>query len=318
MLTLRHLRRLRANLLHNKFIVMANQFKTIGIISKTGDPSVAQCLRDLIQYLQQRKLTLLLDRHSHNLIPDIDATVPVVDRKTLGEGSDLAIVIGGDGTILHMARSLVDYEVPILGINQGRLGFLADISPTEFSEKLDRILDGEYDEESRTMLAARVTRGEKLVGESNALNDVVIHSCNVARMIEYETYLNDKFVHRSNADGLIVSTPTGSTAYALSGGGPIVHPTLKALILVTVCPHTMSHRPIVVNDDNKIRIIFGERNQARAQVSCDGQVDIPLVNGDRIDIQRHPKGIRLIHPKNYNYYSILRAKLHWGKRLKPD
>lgn len=297
---------------------MPNQFKTIGIIGKHGDESLGDTLKELIQYLERRQLEILIDERTLELATDINTKLSGVDRDTLGERADLVFVVGGDGTILAAARSLVEYEVPILGINLGRLGFLADISPAEVHEKLDQILAGEYEEEKRAMLHARVMRNGQQIGESSAFNDVVIHSCNVARMIQYETYIEGKFVSRSNADGLIVATPTGSTAYALSGGGPIVHPSLNALVLVTVCPHTMSHRPIVIDADSEIKIVFDEHNQASAQVSCDGQVDISLENGDCVHIKRKIKPIRLIHPKNHNYYSILRAKLHWGKRLKAD
>lgn len=297
---------------------MSNQFKTIGIIGKHGDANLGDTLEELVQYLVNRQLNILMDETTLSLAASLEDRVTGVDRDTLGQRADLVIVVGGDGTLLAAARSLVDHEVPILGINLGRVGFLADILPTNLKEKLDQILVGEYEQEERAMLHARVMHGDQQVGESLAFNDVVIHSCNVARMIQYETYINGKFVNRANADGLIVATPTGSTAYALSGGGPIVHPSLNALVLVTVCPHTMSHRPIVIDADSRIEIIFDEQNQASAQVSCDGQVDISLENGDSIFIERNPKSIRLIHPKNHNYYSILRAKLHWGKRLKPD
>lgn len=297
---------------------MSNQFKTIGIIGKHGDANLGDTLEELVQYLVNRQLNILVDETTLSLAASLKDRVTGVDRDTLGQRADLVIVVGGDGTLLAAARSLVDHEVPILGINLGRVGFLADISPTNLKEKLDQILVGEYEQEERAMLHARVMHGDQQVGESLAFNDVVIHSCNVARMIQYETYIDGKFVNRANADGLIVATPTGSTAYALSGGGPIVHPSLNALVLVTVCPHTMSHRPIVIDADSRIEIIFDEQNQASAQVSCDGQVDISLENGDSIFIERNPKSIRLIHPKNHNYYSILRAKLHWGKRLKPD
>lgn len=297
---------------------MSNQFKTIGIIGKHGDANLGDTLEELVQYLVNRQLNILVDETTLSLAASLEDRVTGVDRDTLGQRADLVIVVGGDGTLLAAARSLVDHEVPILGINLGRVGFLADISPTNLKEKLDQILVGEYEQEERAMLHARVMHGDQQVGESLAFNDVVIHSCNVARMIQYETYIDGKFVNRANADGLIVATPTGSTAYALSGGGPIVHPSLNALVLVTVCPHTMSHRPIVIDADSRIEIIFDEQNQASAQVSCDGQVDISLENGDSIFIERNPKSIRLIHPKNHNYYSILRAKLHWGKRLKPD
>lgn len=301
-----------------KTATMSKQFKTIGIIGKHRGENLGDTLQELFQFLQRRGLEILFDEDTLALAGSLQDKLAGVDLDTLGRRADLVFVVGGDGTILAAARRLVEYEVPILGINLGRLGFLADISPTELGSKLEQILAGEYEEEQRAMLHARVMRDGRQIGESSAFNDVVIHSCNVARMIQYETFINGKFVSRSNADGLIVATPTGSTAYALSGGGPIVHPSLNALVLVTVCPHTMSHRPIVIDADSEIEIVFSEQNQACAQVSCDGQVDISLENGDCVQIKRKDKSIRLIHPRNHNYYSILRAKLHWGKRLKTD
>jgi NAD+ kinase len=294
-------------------------FSRVGlIVGKQGDPYATTTLKELIQYLHTRGREILLDEASAALAGGLPASFGVVDRATLGARADVVFVVGGDGTLLSAARSLVDCEVPILGINLGRLGFLADISPTEMADKLDQILAGEYEVERRAMLHARVLRGEREIGESNAFNDVVIHSSRVARMIEYETTIDGKFVNRVNADGIIIATPTGSTAYALSSGGPIVHPALNALVLVTVCPHTMSHRPIVIDGDSQVEIVLGDRNQAAAGVSCDGQVDITLENGDRVLIRRKTHPIHLIHPKGHKYYSILRAKLHWGKRLKPD
>jgi NAD+ kinase len=158
-------------------------------------------------------------------------------------------------------------------------------------------------------------RDHQQVNESVAFNDVVVHTGSVARMIEFETYINGQFINITRSDGLIVATPTGSTAYALSGGGPIVHPSLSALVLVPICPHTMSYRPIVVDADSRVEILVGEDNQADAQCTCDGQIDLGLKNGDKVVIEKTEHPIRLIHPSNYNYYGILRAKLHWGKRL---
>jgi NAD+ kinase len=294
---------------------MSNQFKTIGIIGKHGAPNAGGTLTELVDYLQKQNYEILLEDKSLDLAGDLGSEVAGVDRDTMGKRCDLTIVIGGDGTILNAARSLVDYGVPILGINLGRLGFLADISPSDLTEKLNRILSGEYDIEERALLHARVIRDGQEVNSSPAFNDVVVHTCNVARMIEYETHIGGQFVNITRSDGLIVSTPTGSTAYALSGGGPILHPSLNALVLVPICPHTMSYRPIVVDANSTIEIVVSENNQARAQCTCDGQIDLGLENGDRVMIEKKANPIRLIHPKNYNYYSILRAKLHWGKRL---
>ncbi|MCK4586753.1 MAG: NAD(+) kinase [Gammaproteobacteria bacterium] len=294
---------------------MARQFNKIGVIGKHGDPNAGGALSDLLVYLGKHEADILLDKKSLKSAVDVNQGHTLVDRKTMGENCDLIIVVGGDGTLLNAARDLVDYEVPILGINLGRLGFLADVTPSELEETLDQICSGTYEEDQRTLLRAQVIRNGEQINENTAFNDVVLHTRNVARMIEYETHINGQFVNVTRSDGLIVATPTGSTAYALSGGGPILHPELNALVLVPICPHTMSHRPIVVNADSKIEIVVSESNQAHAQCTCDGQIDLALQNGDHIIIEKKEHSIRLIHPASYNYFKLLRAKLHWGKRL---
>lgn len=294
---------------------MSKAFKTIGIIGKHGAPNTGGVLKELLGYLQQRQLEVLLDSRSLEPEDTEGHHYAHVERSVMGESCDLIIVVGGDGTLLNAARSLVDYEVPLLGINLGRLGFLTDIPPSDLQRTLDQILGGDYQEERRALLHARVIRQDQQINESAAFNDVVVHTCNVARMIEYETYINGQFINITRSDGLIVATPTGSTAYALSGGGPIVHPSLNALVLVPICPHTMSYRPIVVDANSRVEIVVSEDNQARAQCTCDGQIDLGLENGDRVVIEKKPHPICLLHPANYNYYGILRAKLHWGKRL---
>ncbi|VAX02427.1 NAD kinase, partial [hydrothermal vent metagenome] len=269
----------------------------------------------LISCLQKQQLEVLLDRDSLDLTQDLGNDITLVDRGELGQRCDLAIVVGGDGTLLNAARELVDHDVPLLGINLGRLGFLTDIPPTDLSTNLSRIFAGEYKEESRNMLHAQVIRDGETVSNGTAFNDVVVHKFNAARMIEYETFIDDQFVNTTRSDGLIVSTPTGSTAYALSSGGPIVHPSLNALVLVPICPHTMSYRPIVVDGNSRVDIIVHDLTHTSARVTCDGQISLALSDGDRVSIQKKPRPIRLIHPPEYNYFSILRAKLHWGKRL---
>ena len=294
---------------------MPKKIKKIGVIGKHNDPNRGCTLSDLLTYLSNHQIDILLDRRSLESVVDDSQNYTFVDRKTMGENCDLVIVVGGDGTLLNAARDLVDYEVRLLGINLGRLGFLTDVTPSELEETLDKICSGDYDEEERTLLQARVIRDDEQISDNTAFNDVVLHTRNVARMIEYETYINGQFVNVTRSDGLIVSTPTGSTAYALSGGGPILHPELNALVLVPICPHTMSHRPIVVDADSKVEIVVSESNQAHAQCTCDGQIDLALQNGDRIIIEKKEHPIRLIHPESYNYFKLLRAKLHWGKRL---
>jgi NAD+ kinase len=293
---------------------MSNPFNIIGVIGKHGDPNAGGTLKELLDYLDKCCLEVLLDESSLNFNPK-QLPHPSVSRTVLGERCDLIIVVGGDGTLLNAARSLVDYGVPLLGINLGRLGFLADVTPSDLEETLNQIFAGKFRQERRALLHARVLRNGRQIDDSAAFNDVVVHTCNVARMIEFETHIDGQFVNTTRSDGMIASTPTGSTAYALSGGGPILHPSLNALVLVPICPHTMSHRPIVVDADSRIEIVLSEGNQARAQCSCDGQIDMRLENGDHIIIEKKPQPICLIHPADYDYYGILRAKLHWGKRL---
>ncbi|MBL1275666.1 MAG: NAD(+) kinase [Ectothiorhodospiraceae bacterium] len=294
---------------------MAKSFKTIGIIGKHNNPHAGGILNELIEYLDRNQIDILLDERSLESITELAERNSFVSRSILGTRCDLVIVVGGDGTLLNAARSLVDFDVPILGINLGRLGFLTDITPSDLTDTLDQICAGNYQEEKRDLLQARVLRDGNQINESTAFNDVVVHTCSVARMIEYDVHIDGKHVNTTRSDGMIVSTPTGSTAYALSGGGPILHPSLSALVLVPICPHTMSYRPIVVDGNSVIEIIVSKNNQARAQCSCDGQIDLSLQNGDHVIIERKPLPIKLIHPADYNYYGILRAKLHWGKRL---
>jgi NAD+ kinase len=289
---------------------MPAHFDTIGLIGKHAEATVASTLRQLSDYLRDRGVSVLVDQTSAEMIAG--QGVETVQREAMGERCDLAIVVGGDGTLLNAARALVSYDVPVLGVNVGRLGFLTDISPGEMLHTLGEILAGRYREEARWMLHATVSRGEETVSRCDALNDVVIHKWSVARMIEFETYIDGQFVNTQRSDGLIVSTPTGSTAYALSAGGPILHPTLNALVLAPICPHTLSNRPVVVDGDCRVDLVVGQNTQD-AQVTCDGQISLGLLGGDRIGIGKKDRAIRLIHPADHDYFSLLRAKLSWGK-----
>ncbi|MEZ5581264.1 NAD(+) kinase [Candidatus Competibacter phosphatis] len=289
-------------------------FHTIGLIGKFGDPNVAGALNQIAAHLLQRQLRVLLDESSAQLIPD--SGLEVASRAAIGEQCDLVVVMGGDGTMLNAARSLVDYDMPILGVNLGRLGFLADVSPSEIPHRLDGVLNGQFREARRLLLYAQVMRDGCMVGEADALNDVVIHKRDVARMIDVETFLDGRFLNTYRADGLIISTPTGSTAYALAGGGPIIYPGLEAVVLVPICPHTLTHRPIVVGADNVIEVVLNAANTINTQVTCDGQVSLPLERGDQIVIRKKERKVRLIHPINHDYFKLLRAKLRWG--LSPE
>lgn len=289
---------------------MSNAFKTIGVIGKHEDPSICDTIRSLADYLQQREIDVVLDVEACRLIPDHG--FKVADRTGIGEQCDLAIVVGGDGTLLTAARSLAEYHVPLLGVNLGRLGFLTDISPVEMIERLDEILAGAYQTDERFLLHSYIEREGESLNHGDAFNDVVVHKLSMARMIELTTYVDGKFVNAQRLDGLIVATPTGSTAYALSAGGPIIHPNLNALALVPVSPHTLSYRPLMVGGDSRIEIVISNTSPNNAQVTCDGQTNYALDIGDRIVVHKKPQPVHLIHPVSYDYYDILRAKLHWG------
>ncbi|MFO1421222.1 MAG: NAD(+) kinase [Candidatus Competibacteraceae bacterium] len=287
-------------------------FNTIGLISKFGDPTGVGTLNQIAACLRQRQLRVLLDEGSARLIPDNG--LEVASRARIGEECDLVIVMGGDGTMLNAARSLVDYEVPILGINLGRLGFLADVSPSEIPHRLEAVLQGHFREARRSLLHAQVLREDHVTGEADALNDVVVHKREVARMIEVDAFLDGRFLNAYRADGLIISTPTGSTAYALAGGGPIIHPGLEAVVLVPICPHTLTHRPIVVKADSVIEVVLNSATTTEAQITCDGQVSLAIEPGDRVLIRKKSRKVRLVHPLNHDYFELLRAKLNWGLR----
>ncbi|MDG4552231.1 MAG: NAD(+) kinase [Candidatus Contendobacter sp.] len=287
-------------------------FHTIGLISKFGDPTGAGTLNQIAAYLRQRQLRVLLDESSARLMPDNG--LETASRAVIGEQCDLVVVMGGDGTMLNAARSLVDYEVPILGVNLGRLGFLADVSPSELPHRLEAVLQGHFREARRSLLHAQVLREDQVTAEADALNEVVVHKREVARMIEVDAFLDGRFLNAYRADGLIISTPTGSTAYALAGGGPIIHPGLEAVVLVPICPHTLTHRPIVVKADSVIEVVLNSANTTEAQITCDGQVSLAIEPGDHIVIRKKSRKVRLVHPLNHDYFELLRAKLNWGLR----
>ncbi len=285
---------------------MPHQFTIIGLVGKHGEPTPRDTLLSLGDFLLHQGLEVYLEDETSQRLGNHNFKTASLQQ--IGERCDLAIVVGGDGTLLHTARSLVDHDVPLLGINLGRLGFLADISPGEMTVVLSRILAGEYEEERRFLLHTTIDGTESL-----ALNDVVVHKWNIARMIEFETHVDGSFVDAQRSDGLIISTPTGSTAYALSGGGPLLHPSLNATVLVPICPHTLSNRPIVVSGDSVIEIVVcGHTESEHVRVTCDGQESMPL-DGQRITIRKHNHAVRLIHPRDHDHFNILRAKLGWGE-----
>lgn len=290
-----------------------DQFKNIGIIGRMGSVRVVETIRRLNKFLLAEHYHVILEESTATLSPEF--RLQVASRKLLGEICDLVIVVGGDGTLLGAARELAKSNVPILGINRGRLGFLTDITPQDLEERVRLVLEGNYIEERRFLLDAHVRRNGDPVGFGTALNDVVLHPGRSTRMIGFDLHIEGQFVYSQRSDGLIVSTPTGSTAYSLSAGGPIMHPRLDAIVVVPMYPHTLSSRPIVLDANCEIKIVIGEENQTNPLISCDGQVEINCAPGDTIRITRKPFKVRLIHPSNHNFYATCRQKLGWASAI---
>ncbi len=287
------------------------QFSTIGIFSKNinnkNDTRIEKTLKTLHKFLKKEGFKVVAEKHTANFLG-----IPPMNTHNICDCINLAIVVGGDGTLLKAGRLLSDKDIPVIGINLGRLGFLVDISPDEIAEQLTLMLNGNFTLEERSLLHAEVFRNDKSLGEGIALNDVVVHVRNDIRMIEFTTHVNDTFVNTQRADGIVVATPTGSTAYSLSGGGPILHPGLDAVVLVPICPHTLSNRPIVISNESLINISLCESREVNARVSFDGQANIDLQAGDNIVIRNKSHKLKLMHPKDYDYYHILRNKLGWS------
>ncbi|MBU2704394.1 NAD(+) kinase [Zooshikella marina] len=289
------------------------QFKHVGVIGRLGSAEVVETLKRLKKFLLSEGVHVILDKPLADVLPGHG--LQVCSHNMMGEVCDLVVVIGGDGSMLAAARALARYRVPVLGINRGRLGFLTDIHPDEIEQRVGEVLAGKYIMESRFLLQAVVKRQGQPIGQSDALNDVVLHPGKVARMIEFEVYIEGQFVYSQRADGLIISTPTGSTGYSLSGGGPIMHPKLDAIVVVPMFPHTLTSRPLVVDGNTEIKIAISGHNTTYPQVICDGQVHIPASPSDTITVAKKPQRLKLIHPLNHNYYEVCRRKLGWGNRL---
>ncbi len=288
-------------------------FKNIGLVAKPHDPRAINCINALIVYLRSRHLQIFLESSLAAELNEKDLNT-VAYQEILGEQCDLVIVVGGDGTLLQIARVLANYNARLLGINLGRLGFLTDISPSGMEKQLEAILEGEFSEEERFFIQAKIYREEQCLIAMYALNESVIRRWDMSNLLVFETIIDGHFVSRQRSDGLVISTPTGSTAYSLSAGGPIVHPSLNALILVSICPHALNHRPLVISSDSKIQVIVGTNQTGQAQLSCDGVLCQNLMPGDQVII-RKKQFIRLVHPKNHNHYATLRTKLDWGKSV---
>lgn len=290
---------------------MNSMFKRVALVARHSKPQVVASLISLADFLTTHGLTVLVDRDS---VSHADAgRYPLVDRADLGKLADLAIVLGGDGTMLSVARLLAPYNTPMVGVNQGRLGFMTDISLHEMFTTIEAILHGEFVPEDRILLNASVQRDGVEVASTLAFNDVVFSRGATGSMIEFEIFIDKQFVYSQRSDGLIVSTPTGSTAYSLAAGGPILQASLRAFTLVPICPQSMTNRPIAVSDTCEIEILVTKAADAR--LHFDGQSFVDVQNLDRINIRRYRHSLRVLHPSDYQYYKTLRQKLHWGEQL---
>ena len=293
-------------------------FSAIGLVGRLDNERAGYTLRRIIRFLQGQGIAFVLEQDTAELLADASASAAaqcLAPLASLGERCDLVIVVGGDGSMLGAARALVDHGVPLLGVNRGRLGFLTDVVPEDIETKLGEVFAGDFVKEPRFLLTGQVYRRGKLMGASDALNDVVLHPGKFIRMLEFEIYVDGHFVTSQRSDGIIITSPTGSTAYALSGGGPIMHPALDAIGLVPMNPHTLSSRPIVVNGSSEIRVLIGEHNSTNPQVTFDGQIHLKTHPGDEVLIRKKPQHLTLIHPLSHNFYERCRSKLGWGGHL---
>ena len=287
-------------------------FQTIGIVGKPRYESALETHLAVYNWLKDRHYTILVEAKIAQSLNLPNST----ELAEIGQKADLIIVIGGDGNMLGMARYFAPHQVPLIGINRGNLGFLTDIAPQFAFEQLYSCLEkGEYELEERFLLEAIVERNGKKIASSKALNEVVIHPSQVTRTIEFEVYIDGKFAFTQLSDGLIIATPTGSTAYSLSAGGPILTPNMNAIALVPMYPHTLSSRPLVIDGESHISMRFAQHKQLALEVSCDGQVDLPFTPDDRIVVRKSSAKLKLLHLKDYNYFTVLASKLGWGRKL---
>jgi NAD+ kinase len=288
-------------------------FKTVGLLGKTAHSGASLSIKALLTYLADKGCRILVENSVANELGSGEFEPANLDR--IGQEADLAICIGGDGKMLGAARVLSAYDIFVVGINRGNLGFLTDLNPDDALEQLNALFNGEGKVEKRFLLEAEIVKDGLSHSKNKAVNEIVLHHSKVAHMMEFQVYVDDQPVFSQRADGLIVATPTGSTAYSLSGGGPILTPNLDAITLVPMFPHSLSVRPIVIDANSEIRIKVSPKNEDCWQVSCDSHVVLTVSPQDDIFIRKSPHQLQLIHPKDYSYFNVLRNKLQWGSKL---
>lgn len=290
---------------------MTNRFKRIGLWGRFSEDSLAEPARQLVMHLNGRGIEVCAAVGADELSGA--GQLRFLPEAELGNAVDLLVAIGGDGNLLRATRCVAGRDVPLIGINRGRLGFLTDVKPDQMLAALDAVLDGNYLAEERLMLTARI-RGPDGDSESlNALNDVVLQKAASGRILDFVTTVDGHYVNSHGGDGLIVATPTGSTAYALSCGGPIIRPDVAALVMVPICPHTLSDRPLVIQSSSKIEVKLPAGRDGGADVTCDGEELGSLDPSQTLEISAATETVTLLHPKDYNYYELLRSKLNWGR-----
>ncbi len=292
---------------------MKAHYQTIGLIGKPNHQGANSTIDALANYLIKHNYQVLVECSVAKTIKT--KALKIKSLTEIGELADLAIVVGGDGYMLGAARVLSCYNIGVIGVNRGNLGFLTDLSPQDLLEPLEEILTGKSHSEQRFLIETSVYRHGKLKSSNSAMNEAVLHAGKVANMIEFEVYIDGAFMFSQRSDGLIISTPTGSTAYSMSAGGPILTPNLNALSLVPMFPHTLSSRPIVVDGTSEIKLVLANENYENLQVSCDGHVILSVMPGDEVIIKKSTNTLRLIHPLSHDYFNVLRNKLGWGNKL---
>jgi NAD+ kinase len=290
---------------------MALPAQACALIGRFSDARVAESALTLLPHLKKRGVRALL--------PDsdpLDAPAGLVERipeEKIADAADLVVAIGGDGTLLYAARLVAHRDVPLIGINRGRLGFLTDVLPQDILASVDAAIEGRCERDERAMLEARIVDAQGGMVSALALNDVVLQKWETGRMLDFETWIDGIYVNSHGGDGLVVASSTGSTAYALSCGGPIVAPHLDVLVVAPICPHTLSDRPIIVSGRSIITLKLIDRPDTRAHITCDGVPLGELMAGDRLEIHPTTRKITLLHPNKFDYYRLLRSKLHWGR-----
>ncbi|MBI5025256.1 MAG: NAD(+)/NADH kinase [Nitrospirae bacterium] len=281
--------------------------KKIALICKAGRPEAIEVVKALLPWLRERGIEAFVDLESAT-----DLNIKGYPRPEIPSLVDVIIVLGGDGTLLSVARLVGDRGVPILGVNLGGLGFITEVTISEIYESIEKIVSNQCPSEERVMLTARIHRHRESIAEYSVLNDVVINKGALARMIELDTYINHRYVTSFRADGLIVSTPTGSTAYSLSAGGPILYPTLESFVMTPICPHTLTNRPIVLPDSFVVEAVIKAGEDVF--LTLDGQVGFSLKVGDTVEVKKARFKTKLLLPSSRDYFQVLRAKLKWGER----